>query len=171
MPTDNDHSDPSKSGNNISELLDTSDGGIRLMMGVLLTGPPPFMSEDKLPTFNVLDANLEDLDAVRKFPVPVPASEEWVGAQPEEGKAQWDEVHKMWETPKWDSDTAAALGGKDEEEKEEREEEKDGVQTSFVATWAAAFGWDAALSKIAKMPPLLEKRFDQLYVAAPLLTK
>jgi hypothetical protein len=39
-----------------------------------------------------------------------------------------------------------------------------------VASWAKAFGWDVALARFAEMPSLLKKRFDNLYVAAPLLT-
>lgn len=173
MSADDSQYDPSKSGNNIHELLDTSDGGVNLMMGVLLMAPPPFMSEDKLPAFNILDASLEDLDAEKKFPVPVSASKQWVGAEPQEGKPQWEEVHKLWATPDWDNDHSAT-SEEDEEEKDvegEVREEKVSVQTKFVAMWAAAFGWDGMLAKVAKVPSLLDKRFDQLYVAAPLLTQ
>ncbi|KAK4136039.1 hypothetical protein BT67DRAFT_440170 [Trichocladium antarcticum] len=155
--------DPKQSGNNIGQLLDTSGGGVPLMMGVLLMAPPPFMSADKLQAFQILDADRQDLDGKKQFPVVVPASGDWLGVTPspdQEPAAQWEAVRTAWETPDWDpastSGPVAAEGG--------------GVQTSFVASWAKAFGWDGALAAMAKMPSLLDKRFDNLYVAAPLLT-
>ncbi|EAQ91833.1 hypothetical protein CHGG_00068 [Chaetomium globosum CBS 148.51] len=168
--------DPSQSGNNIDSLLETTDGSVLLMMGVLLHAPPPFMSEDKQQTFKILDAELKDIDANDSFPQPVSAGDQWVGAPPLEGAAQWDEVHKAWATPDWDSVPAAAAAEAAGEEAREGEgeveaEEPVSVQTMFVTDWATAFGWDKALSSIAKMPSLLNRRFDQLYVAAPLVTK
>ncbi|KAK4152314.1 hypothetical protein C8A00DRAFT_16367 [Chaetomidium leptoderma] len=171
--------DPSQSGNNINSLLDTSDGGVQLMMGVLLQAPPPFMSEDKLQAFKILDADLRNIDAHDNFPIPAPAaSDQWVGAPPLEHEAQWDEVHKAWESPDWDISSAPAAaaitaveGGEEEEEEQGETGESADVQTSFVKTWAAAFGWDAGLAAVAKMPSLLNSRFNQLYVAAPLVTK
>ncbi|KAK3944843.1 hypothetical protein QBC46DRAFT_251239 [Diplogelasinospora grovesii] len=171
--------DPKESGNNIGELLDTADGGVPLMMGVLLTAPPPFMSEDKLETFKILDADREDIDARKKFPAVVSASQDWAGVAPlPDGKAQWDAVHTAWKTPDWDKSppaaaaagpTGVAAGGTPGEKVEN--EDSPGVQTSFVALWTNVFGWDAALAKVAKIPSLLDKRFDNLYVASPLLTK
>lgn len=145
-------------------------------MGVLLHAPPPFMSEDKQQTFKILDAELKDIDANDSFPQPVSAGDQWVGAPPLEGAAQWDEVHKAWATPDWDSVPAAAAAEAAGEEAREGEgeveaEEPVSVQTMFVTDWATAFGWDKALASIAKMPSLLNRRFDQLYVAAPLVTK
>lgn len=194
--------DPKQSGNNISSLLDTTDGGIPLMMGVLLTGPPPIMSEDKLQTFIILDADRVDLDAKKLFPAVTPASEDWVGIvdPPDVGTpAQWEDVRTAWETPVWDRDAAAAAaaaagalvegGGEEvtateevseleleitgelEKETEKAEEEPTSSRTRFVKSWAEAFGWDTALAGLAGMPSLLNKRFDNLYVAAPLLTK
>ncbi|KAL2131356.1 hypothetical protein VTI74DRAFT_5191 [Chaetomium olivicolor] len=158
--------DPSQSGNNIPSLLDTSDCGVPLMMGVLLRAPPPLMSEDKLPTFKILDAERTDIDA-NNFPVPAPAIDQWVGAPALEHEAQWNEVHKAWEAPDWDGSPAAAIaaGGGGEEEKQGERGERAGTQTSFVKTWAAAFGWDAGLAKVAKMPSLLNSRFDELTLA------
>lgn len=151
------------------------------MMGVLLYAPPPFMSEDKQQTFKILDAELKDIDAHDPFPLPVPADDQWVGAPPLKGAAQWDEVHKAWATPDWDSAPAAAataaaapisaVGAGNGAEEEKAGEEPVSMQTMFVKDWATAFGWDKALASVAKMPSLLNRRFDQLYVAAPLVTK
>jgi hypothetical protein len=150
------------------------------MMGVLLYAPPPFMSEDKQQTFKILDAELKDIDAHDPFPLPVPADDQWVGAPPLKGAFQWDVVHKAWATPDWDTAPAAAAAaapipaveaGRVAEEEEKAEEEPVSMQTMFVKDWATAFGWDKALASVAKMPSLLNRRFDQLYVAAPLVTK
>ncbi|KAH6844551.1 hypothetical protein B0I37DRAFT_377763 [Chaetomium sp. MPI-CAGE-AT-0009] len=178
--------DPSQEGNNIASLLDTKDGGVSLMMGVLLYAPPPTMSEDKQQTFKILDANLKDIYANDPFPVPGPADDQWVGAPPLAHEAQWNEVHNAWAKPDWDTLPAAAAaagvgeaaadvaGGGEEgkhEQAEEQAKEKESMQTMFVKDWATAFGWDKALASVAKMPSLLNRRFDQLYVAAPLVTK
>ncbi|KAK3290872.1 uncharacterized protein B0H64DRAFT_436274 [Chaetomium fimeti] len=40
-----------------SSLLDSTDGGVSLVMGSLLYAPPPFMAEDKQQTFRILDAD------------------------------------------------------------------------------------------------------------------
>ncbi|KAK4142996.1 uncharacterized protein C8A04DRAFT_12761 [Dichotomopilus funicola] len=180
--------DPKQSGNNITTLLNPNDGGIPLMMGVLLTGPPPTMSEDKLQTFIILDADRVDLDAKKLFPAVTLASGDWVGIvdPPDAGTPkQWEDVRKAWETPAWDQaaeevEAAGAAGAPVEGEPEEVEEaekteeageEPSSCRTQFVKSWAEAFGWDTALAGLAGMPSLLNKRFDNLYVAAPLLTK
>ncbi|KAF5723998.1 hypothetical protein FMUND_1319 [Fusarium mundagurra] len=48
--------DPTKNsqGNNIEDLLDNNSGSLRLMMGVLMQGPPAIMSENTLKAFNIL---------------------------------------------------------------------------------------------------------------------
>ncbi|KAK3395147.1 hypothetical protein B0H63DRAFT_408500 [Podospora didyma] len=178
--------DPKKSGNNIDALLDTADGSVPLMMGVLLFAPPPIMSADTLQTFKILDADWQDLPADKYFPAIVGGDDDWVGEGPLYGAAQWNAVHAAWKTPDWDkpspvtaaddSDEEEGSEEESDEEEEEEEEERDDeeggdVQTSFVSTWASAFGWSSTLSSIAKIPSLLDKRFDELYVASPLLTK
>ena len=141
------------------------------MMGVLLYAPPPFMSEDKQQTFKILDADLKDINANDTFPVPAPADDQWVGAPPLKGAAQWNEVHKAWATPDWDSAPAVAATAVVEvkEGEEEDVEEPVSVQKMFVKDWATAFGWDQTLASVAKIPSLLNRRFGQLYVAAPLV--
>lgn len=106
----------------------------------------------------------------------MPTSDQWIGAPPLEPKAQWDEVHKAWVHLDWDEvpATAAGDGGKEDVEKEEEKAEggeSGSVQTGFATAWAEAFGWNGALATVAKIPSLLNGRFDQLYVAAPLVTK
>jgi hypothetical protein len=75
------------------------------MMGVLLTAPPPFMSEDKLPTSEIQDADREDIEADLPFPAVVSAREDWLGVAPlpdQEPAAQWEAVRATWEVPDWD---------------------------------------------------------------------
>ncbi|KAF9768837.1 hypothetical protein IL306_013797 [Fusarium sp. DS 682] len=157
-------SDPVHSGNNIDSLLRSNDGGITLMMGVSLIAPPPHMSQDKLQTFKILDANLERIISKKGFPDERKALRYWDPVEPlkddsipddSPGKyeKQFEEVHKKWENPDWN--------------------ERPGVdvQTDLVSRWAKAFNWDEPLSKIAKIPDLVNKRFTNLYLEAPLLTR
>ncbi|KAK7572449.1 hypothetical protein V3481_017644 [Fusarium oxysporum f. sp. vasinfectum] len=48
--------DPTKSsqGNNIDDLLDNNSASLKLMVGVLMEGPPAIMSEDTSKAFNIL---------------------------------------------------------------------------------------------------------------------
>jgi hypothetical protein len=139
--------------NNINDLLDDDKGSVKLMMGVLLQGPLAVMSKDTLKAFDILDAGLEDIPADKTFPDPGWSDESWEPDEPKEGAAQWDAVHVKWKSPDWNDGEA-----------------KD-VQTGFVDTWAKTFGWDSALSGLAKIPKLLDERFNNLYVGAPLITK
>ncbi|KAM0188806.1 hypothetical protein ACHAPI_010415 [Fusarium lateritium] len=147
--------DPTKSrdSNNIDDLLDDNKGSVKLMMGVLMQGPPAVMSEDTLEAFDILDAGLEDLPADKNFPDPGWSDKSWEPDEPKKSASQWDVVHNKWKSPDWN------------------EGEARDVQTSFVDTWANTFGWDAALSGFAKIPKLLDERFNNLYIGAPLTTK
>ncbi|KAF4332926.1 transcriptional activator srcap [Fusarium beomiforme] len=147
------HSAKSRDGNNINDLLDDNEGSVKLMMGVLMQGPPAVMSKDTLKAFDILDAGLEDLPADKNFPDPGWSDKSWEPDEPKKGAAQWDVVHDKWKSPDWNEGEA-----------------KD-VQTGFVDTWAKTFGWDSALSGLAKIPKLLDERFNSLYVGAPLITK
>ena len=119
------------------------------MAGVRLTAPPPHVSDDPYPVFNILDAELQELTAKKPFPEPEDSSEDWDPVEPLEGEEQWKIVRKKWAAPDWG-------------------EEK--VQEEFVGGWAAALGWDVGLSQWAKMPKWVNDQFDKLYVAAPLIT-
>ncbi|KAG5661276.1 hypothetical protein KAF25_005398, partial [Fusarium avenaceum] len=147
--------DPTKNrdGNNINDLLDDNEGIVKLIMGVLMQGPPAVMSEDTLKAFNILDAGLEDLPADKSFPDPEWSDKSWEPDEPKKGAAQWHAVHDKWKSPDWN------------------ERRSKDAQTGFVDTWAKTFGWDSALSGLAKIPKLLDERFDNLYVNAPLITK
>ncbi|KAM5362590.1 hypothetical protein ACJA88_013947 [Fusarium oxysporum] len=161
---DNGGSDPVHSGNNIDSLLKADDGGITLMMGVSLIAPPPDMSQDKLQTFKILDANLERILSAKGFPDEQMALEHWDPVAPLKDdsipddapgkyKKQFEKVHEKWATPDWN------------------EGHEGDVQTGLVSRWAKAFKWDESLSKIAKIPDLVNKRFTNLYLEAPLLTR
>lgn len=143
------------------------------------------MAEDRLQVFSVLDADLQSLVSERPFPAVVAAGGQWEAVKPlKGGRRQWDEVAGLWEEPDWDEDGDGSGGGGGsavEEEEEDGEsgngdsngegdEEHPGVQTQFVTGWAAAFGWDTALARLAKMPERLGDAFDRVYIAAPLLT-
>ncbi|RYC86244.1 hypothetical protein BFJ63_vAg10886 [Fusarium oxysporum f. sp. narcissi] len=151
-------------GNNIDSLLKADDGGITLMMGVSLIAPPPDMSQDKLQTFKILDANLERILSAKGFPDEQMALEHWDPVAPLKDdsipddapgkyKKQFEKVHEKWATPDWN------------------EGHEGDVQTGLVSRWAKAFKWDESLSKIAKIPDLVNKRFTNLYLEAPLLTR
>ncbi|KAH6867557.1 hypothetical protein B0T10DRAFT_597168 [Thelonectria olida] len=157
----NQSSDPSNGDNNIGDLLNGDDGGVQLMMGVLLHAPPPIMSQDTLKVFSILDADLRELPAIKPFPDEEWSNENWgPDTTPDQDKdaAQWDKVRQKWETPEWNED--------DEHEKESQD-----VQTTFVQTWAEVFQWDSTLSSLAKIPKFLDQRFNDLYMTAPLMTK
>ncbi|KAF7559939.1 hypothetical protein G7046_g4213 [Stylonectria norvegica] len=153
--------DPSGGSNNIDELLDNDHGGVQLMTGVLMMAPPAVMSKDHLPKFNIEDAELVELDAKRFFPKPKPSNPDFEPDMPDTGPAQWKAVHDKWMTPRWNSEKSDdAQGGENED-----------VQTAFVSKWAEVFNWDSALSGLAKMPTNFSKRFNSIYIAAPLMTK
>ncbi|RWA09800.1 hypothetical protein EKO27_g5282 [Xylaria grammica] len=154
-------SDPVRSGNNIDSLLSKAQGGITLMMGVSLTAPPPQMSDDRLQIFDILDADLQSLISEKPFPEPPPPHPYWDPVAPLPGAQQWADVRSTWEKPDWDTNEVSGSGQKQAEP---------GVQTQFVTGWAESFGWDVALAQLAKIPKKLDDLFDELYVAAPLLT-
>ncbi|KHN98868.1 uncharacterized protein MAM_03330 [Metarhizium album ARSEF 1941] len=144
--------DPLKSGNNIDSLLSSSAGTIDLLAGVRLTAPPPHMSNDPYPVFNMLDAELEELTAQEPFPEDEGSNENWDPAEPLQTTEQWELVREKWAVPDWDQGTGQ-------------------VQEEFVSGWTVALGWDAGLSQWAKIPQWVNAQFDRLYVAAPLITK
>jgi hypothetical protein len=121
------------------------------MMGVLLTAPPPIMSVDKLPTFNIADADLQALPAKRAFPTPTASHADWEpGAYPKD-TTPWDAVRDYWVDPLWKTGDDGQMG--------------------FVKTWTQALGWDQALAQVAGMPKRLYQKFGEVYVAAPEMTK
>jgi hypothetical protein len=155
---DNPQDDPSGGNNNVSTLLNSADTSVPLMMGVTLTAPPPILSPDKLPAFEIADASLLNLPAKKNFPEEEEAHSEFspvepiVGPEPYPEKPQYDAVYAAWTVPTWSTGTP-------------------GATTTFVQKWAKAFGWDEnAMSQVSTMPTKLKAQFNNLYVAAPLLT-
>ncbi|KAI1198695.1 putative transcriptional activator srcap-like protein [Nemania serpens] len=146
--------DPLQSGNGIDELLSSSSGTIDLLAGIRLTAPPPRMSKDPYPVFDILDAELRELTAEKPFPKPDDCNQDFASAEPLEDEEQWKIVKQKWGAPDWDGETG------------ERH-----VQEEFVGGWTQALGWDAGLSQWAKIPRWVNDQFDKLYVAAPLVTK
>ncbi|KAG5765872.1 hypothetical protein H9Q72_006076 [Fusarium xylarioides] len=148
--------DPTKSreGNNIDDLLDNNSGSLKLMMGVLMQGPPAIMSEDTLKAFNILAQGERVLKAEKPFPETESPEDDWNPSKPKDGAEQWNDVHNKWSSPEWNED--GDRGGD--------------VQQSFVDSWFETFGWGKTLSGLGKLPKLLGERFGDLYVEAPLIT-
>jgi hypothetical protein len=124
------------------------------MMGALMQGPPAIMSEDTLKAFNILAQGESVLKAKKSFPNTEYPDDAWNPSEPKDGAEQWNDVHNKWSLPEWNEDGG---GGSD-------------VQQSFVDSWPDIFGWGKTLSGLAKLPKLLDKRFSDLYVEAPLIT-
>jgi len=145
--------DPSNGDNHISSLLNNANGGVPLMMGILLTAPPATIAPDKLKTFNIEDAELQELTAKKTFPIPESSYAELEPDAPAaDEKQQWDNVKGKWESPDWGTG--------------------DDGQAGFVDIWAREFGWDVGVLKaMAAIPKRLDNMFETYYVAAPLMTK
>ena len=147
-PKDEKSQDPGKGNNNIASLLDESGATMKLMTGVLFTAPPPVVSKDTLPEFEISDSVTMDIPLSGDVRLP----QSFPGWAPAEGSGDGpgvrDAVHDKWKTPVV---------------------EEAGRQ-NFVSDWAKAFSWDSGLVKFAEMPKNLEKRFDQTYMAVPRLT-
>jgi hypothetical protein len=160
------------------------------MTGILVTAPPPILSQDRIKKFKILEATLRRIKAGRAFPKEVPCYDDWVPDKPAKGVKQWDDVHDKWKTPMWDDDNKAsektmsdkdtASGDASKEMMSEKIGEEDTVsqssdtkdfQTQFVQLWAKAFKWDETLSSIARLPKNMDRRFKEVFVAAPLMTK
>lgn len=161
--TDDSSLDPSGGKNNINDLLNGDDSSIPLMMGVKLTAPKAQMAPDPFPAFDVADASLERLWAVKPFPTIANANPAWAPVEPfkkkdDEGKEvedfekQYAAVLDSWSNPSWGTE--------------------DNGQKDFVGILAESFKWDKpdALKSIAGIPERLKKGFMKMYVAAPLLT-
>ncbi|RKL42949.1 hypothetical protein BFJ70_g4646 [Fusarium oxysporum] len=145
--------DPTKSSqrNNIDDLLDNNSASLKLMMGVLMEGPPAIMSEDTLKAFNILAQGERVLKAKKPFPETESPKDDWNPGKTKDGAEQWNDVHNKWSSPEWN-------------------EGRGDVQQTFVDSWSENFGWGKALSEVAKLPKLLGERFADLYVEAPLIT-
>ena len=149
---DNPKDDPSGGNNHVADLLNTSGTGIPLMAGVNLKSPPPRLSPDKLPPYHVEDAEIQNIQADKPFPKQEDAHKEFLPVDPLEGTAQYDAILKAWAEPAYSTT-------------------KPGSTADFVSKWATALLWDAeTLKKISSIPPVLKKQFNNLYIAAPLLT-
>ncbi|PCD23307.1 hypothetical protein AU210_014830 [Fusarium oxysporum f. sp. radicis-cucumerinum] len=153
VPTDDESQDPTKSSqrNNIDDLLDNNSASLKLMMGVLMEGPPAIMSEDTLKAFNILAQGERVLKAKKPFPETESPKDDWNPGKTKDGAEQWNDVHNKWSSPEWN-------------------EGRGDVQQTFVDSWSENFGWGKALSEVAKLPKLLGERFADLYVEAPLIT-
>jgi hypothetical protein len=116
--------------------------------------PLPRMSNDPYPPFKVADADLQSLTAEKPFPPWSETSGVWAPRKPYTGNEiakQYEAVEKTWANPGWGTG--------------------DDGQSGFVKMWATAFGWDSGLmSSVAAIPKRLSKQFNNLYIAAPMLT-
>lgn len=119
-----------------------------------MQGPPAIMSQDTLKAFNILAQGERVLKAKKPFPEMESPEEAWDPSNPKDGPDQWKDVHNKWSSPEWNDD---GNGGSD-------------VQQTFVDSWFETFGWGKAMPGLGKLPKLLDKRFNDLYVEAPLIT-
>ncbi|KAF4442107.1 transcriptional activator srcap [Fusarium acutatum] len=133
--------DPTKSsqGNNIDDLLDIDSGSLKLIMSVLMQGPPAIMFEDTLKAFNILAQGERVLKAKKPFPETESSEEDWSPSKPKDSAEQWNDVHNKWSSPEWNED---GDGGGD-------------VQQTFFDSWFETFGWGTAWSGLGKLPKLL----------------
>lgn len=126
------------------------------MMGVQVKPPPPVISDDPFPKFNIIDASIKGINAkysashdpanAEFFPVdPIPDTD------PKPAKDQYTVVHDAWGNPIWGTGDDGRAG--------------------FVSRWADAFGWGKAMDGLSDLLKKLDNQFFNLYVAAPLLTK
>ncbi|TXB97084.1 hypothetical protein FocTR4_00011139, partial [Fusarium oxysporum f. sp. cubense] len=147
--------EPTKSSqdNNIDDLIDNNSGSLKLMMDLLMQGPPAIMSGDTLEAFNILASGERVLKTKKPFPETESPEDAWNPSKPKDGAEQWNDVHNKWSSPEWN-------------------EGRDDVQQTFVDSWSEIFGWGKALSGLAKLPKLLGERFDDddLCVEALLIT-
>ncbi|KAL5589969.1 hypothetical protein FOVSG1_011836 [Fusarium oxysporum f. sp. vasinfectum] len=147
--------EPTKSsqGNNIDDLIDNNSGSLKLMMDLLMQGPPAIMSGDTLEAFNILASGERVLKTKKPFPETESPEDAWNPSKPKDGAEQWNDVHNKWSSPEWN-------------------EGRDDVQQTFVDSWSKIFRWGKALSGLAKLPKLLGERFndDDLCVEALLIT-
>ncbi|RYP91655.1 hypothetical protein DL770_002221 [Monosporascus sp. CRB-9-2] len=147
--------DPGISGNHIGDLLNTDEGAVTLMAGVLITAPKATMAPDPFPPYEVADADLQRLLSERPFPTLATADDAWAPLPYADGevKNQYDDVYDAWTNP--------LLGTGDQ------------GQQGFVGVLANSLKWATAsdMKSITGIPERLKNGFMNLYVAAPLLTK
>lgn len=124
------------------------------MMGVLLTVPPPDIYPLYPPVRSILDDNTVDLQSKKSFPIMPWSNEAFEPVRHIPPANPWNNVHQAWNQP---------LLGKG-----------DGGQSGFVSRWAEVFNWNKSGSKLeslAGLPKKMDARFNDLFVAAPLMTK
>lgn len=125
-------------------------------MGVLFNVPPPILSLDKLPAAGTADKNIEEIPAEKQFPPVTSSNGRWEPAPHPAGEddQKWKSVHDTWNNP------SLGKGGEG--------------QAGFVSLLAEALNWDntdSRLSKLAGLPKRMNERFDDLFIAAPLISK
>ncbi|KAH6949755.1 hypothetical protein BKA56DRAFT_606801 [Ilyonectria sp. MPI-CAGE-AT-0026] len=151
----NSSSDPSQSGNQISSLLDgTNTATTSLCMGISLSAPAPTLSPDKIPKFNALAANKQDVfDPPLGF---LPMDNEagtWLPQAPEDDIVkQYADIEAAWTAPVLGT-TAAATA---------------------TSLFVQAFGWlddqGKALELDGAPPGVLVSAMDQFYLAPPVIS-
>lgn len=131
-------------------MLSGTDVAITLMMGVSIFAPMPTLCQDLIPAFDALKAMSQSVFDQGKEPIFPPAniSEEpsWEPLEGVGGEQQWVEAKNTWKTPRM---------GKESQQKS-------------VDLWLAAMFWTEKLD--GAMPALLNENFDDIYLAAPLLS-
>ena len=99
ISTDDPSKDPSSGDNNVKDLLNSNRQGISLISGITLKTPPPTLSPDIPPAFNIEDAQIEELNYTMVIPKYGFSNDEFRPTDPTPGADQWSNVAKAWTTP------------------------------------------------------------------------
>ncbi|KAF5656962.1 hypothetical protein FHETE_10691 [Fusarium heterosporum] len=136
--------------NNITSLLNGSGGTVPLMMGIEVTAPKSIKSPDPFPPMDMQDASLDSISATDPFPALSDADTDWNPAAIQSDiQEQYEAVFNSWVSP--------VLGT--------------GATASMASGWAQALGWNTqTFAAQAPIPPVIKANFDNLYIAAPLVT-
>ncbi|KAK6338299.1 hypothetical protein TWF730_002363 [Orbilia blumenaviensis] len=136
-------SDPTKVGNNVSTLLNGKENTANLLSSIVITAPPPMISQDTIPKFDALKAMQEPVPA-GTFPDETPSDTDRLPQPPVAGAQQWTNIEQEWA--------------------------KAPTVNALVTAWQTVMGWKGPA--LTGAPPAnVLANFDNLYLGAPLFSK
>lgn len=120
-------------------------------MGIEITAPKPTLSQDQIPKFNAVDAMSQSVSVQGQepiFPKYGDAVNTWSPAAVEDSDGQWKKVSDLWETP------------------------EAGVQSrqKTLDLWMDTMFWPKEKALKGDAPEILLKKFDNLYLLAPMIS-
>ncbi|KAF7192539.1 hypothetical protein HII31_06130 [Pseudocercospora fuligena] len=167
------NTDPTTGNTDTSKLVSNTpgDGTMDLMMGATFSAPLPFRSQDKVVKFNVLLSSSLDVfteDDRKNGAIPtLPRTHKTASAntrsqQPASGAKQWDAVKSTW------------MKASQQTQKDDDSGETVRSVDLAIDVWSQALGWssDNAMKNDlgAEKDTFIWQQFDQLYMAAPMLS-